>query len=509
MTDLRSLLSRGYFPIELPPPFSTHKFADVVHANQTSLPQEFSNPRATRLINHDIPRYGLYRRLLSIPNPITYHQLSKVVALNWIDISQEAHKSHYSYSKPINATKIRAIVPKYAIGAFPQEIMKTRANAKYILKTDISRCYASIYTHSIPWALHTKPTSKANRSSTQLLGNEIDKWIRYSQDGQTIGIPIGPDISLLISEVILSAVDEIIHSKLPRIKGYRYIDDYEFGLKTHDEANELLSVIRAALKEYELAVNEQKTGIIALPVPIEETWVAELRSFNIRNEPKKQKIDLIRYFDKSFDLVGQHPQEHILNYAIQRLRGEKIDSQNWGLVQSYLLQCVMVETGTLRSALFMLKEHFTQNYQIDKNSIDDVMNYQICHQSQNGYLSEIAWAVWALIYWGIPINSEATNAVSNISDSFIALLTLDAKSRGLVRGNLDTENWQKYMTLDELYGDQWLLSYEARIKGWLPSNDTSDHVKSSICFGFLQKHNVEFYDKANFDKLIEHERPMY
>ena len=34
---------------------------------------------------------------------------------------------------------------------------------QYVLHADISDCYGSIYTHSIPWALHTRPIAKAPR----------------------------------------------------------------------------------------------------------------------------------------------------------------------------------------------------------------------------------------------------------------------------------------------------------------------------------------------------------
>ncbi|MCV5837901.1 RNA-directed DNA polymerase, partial [Escherichia coli] len=73
-------------------------------------------------------------------------------------------------------------------------------------KTDISRFYHSIYTHSIAWTYHTKDISKRNRSNS-LFGNVLDKHSQDSQDGQTIGLPIGPDTSLIIAESLLSNID--------------------------------------------------------------------------------------------------------------------------------------------------------------------------------------------------------------------------------------------------------------------------------------------------------------
>jgi hypothetical protein len=38
------------------------------------------------------------------------------------------------------------------------------AGARYALVTDISSYFPTVYTHTIPWALHTKPVAKANKT---------------------------------------------------------------------------------------------------------------------------------------------------------------------------------------------------------------------------------------------------------------------------------------------------------------------------------------------------------
>ena len=50
------------------------------------------------------------------------------------------------------------------------------------------------------------------------------------------------------------------------------------------------------------------------------------------------------------------------------------------------------------------------------------------------------------------------------------------------------------MNADELYGENWLLSYEANIRGWLPT--TPDHVAADPNFGWLKSLGVSFYDLA-------------
>lgn len=59
-----------------------------------------------------------------------------------------------------------------------QKSIELALSYEYVLHTDISDCYGSIYTHSVPWALHTKTVAKANRDDNNLIGNTIDKHLR-------------------------------------------------------------------------------------------------------------------------------------------------------------------------------------------------------------------------------------------------------------------------------------------------------------------------------------------
>ena len=369
-----------------------------------------------------------------------------------------------------------------------------RATSRFILRTDISRFYPSIYTHSIPWAIHTKAFAKSNRKKANL-GNRLDRWIQNGQDGQTIGVPIGPDTSLVIAEVILSAVDIEIRKRLPSVKVMRHVDDYEFGLRSHSEAEEALAILHEALKEYELEVNTAKTSIIDLPVPVESNWVTDLRNFVFRSTPSGQKSDLIHYFDRAFLLAQDYRHDHVLKYAVQRLQTLPIDPTNWQLVENFLLQCLMVETGTFLPVLKQLIDHHNAGMNVDLATVQDVINYQLESQCPVNHGSEAAWAIWAVIRWNMKIEAGAAKAMSKMSDSVVALLALDAYYSGLIPSGLDTTLWESYLTEKELYGDQWLLAYEANMQGWLTSSGTADYVSGDQYFSILKQLGVHFYDR--------------
>ena len=193
-----------------------------------------------------------------------------------------------------------------------------RATATVLLTADVSRFYHAIYTHSISWALHTKAIAKIRRRSMRLLGNRLDLLMRNAQDGQTIGIRIGPDTSLIVAEIILAAVDRELVRAVPRLRGFRFMDDYELTLfRSHAEL--ALARLQGALANCELALNPTKTRIDDLPETIVEPWRTELSGFRIRQTPNGQASDLTAYFDRTYSLA--HAIRNISqSHAIGRLR---------------------------------------------------------------------------------------------------------------------------------------------------------------------------------------------
>lgn len=105
--------------------------------------------------------------------------------------------------------------------------------AKYVANVDISTCFPSMYTHSLPWALVGKDFAKKNRSS-QYWFNELDFYVRGTTNGETHGILIGPHASNVLSEIILVCIDNELLEK-----GWKYIrniDDYTCYVNSYEDA---------------------------------------------------------------------------------------------------------------------------------------------------------------------------------------------------------------------------------------------------------------------------------
>jgi len=95
-----------------------------------------------------------------------------------------------------------------------QKSLKLSLEFSHILQTDVVDCYGSLYTHSIPWAIHGRDESKRKRADSSLLGNKIDKLIQAGRYGQTNGISQGSALMDFIAELVLGFIDSQISQEL-------------------------------------------------------------------------------------------------------------------------------------------------------------------------------------------------------------------------------------------------------------------------------------------------------
>jgi hypothetical protein len=174
VTTTFDILNRGYFPKELPPPFSTESFARAYRSLRKSKTKE------SLCVRYSYSKYASVRRTLAIPNPAHMIELADVVARNWNALCQHCSKSPYSRTTPQVGTD-RAITGRHSLDQIAAARAEIRTGARYILKADVANFFGSIYTHAIPWAFHSKAVAKANRQTkasiskpTVLFGNLLD-----------------------------------------------------------------------------------------------------------------------------------------------------------------------------------------------------------------------------------------------------------------------------------------------------------------------------------------------
>lgn len=166
-----------------------------------------------------------------------------------------------------------------------QQSIELALEYEYVLHTDITDCYGSIYTHSIPWAIHTKPVAKANRDPNGNLGNVIDKHLRDMAFGQTNGIPQGSVLMDFIAEMVLGYADTELSIRIQQanIQDYhiiRYRDDYRIFSNNPQDAELITKILTEILIDLGMRLNAQKTlvsnNVIRDSIkPDKIYWIAE------------------------------------------------------------------------------------------------------------------------------------------------------------------------------------------------------------------------------------------
>lgn len=497
---LESILGRGYFPVELPPPFSTMEFGSYASSLNSHLPFNTNDDyRISRPEIFNLARAGSLRRELSIPNPIHYSLLTEFVLQNWSDLIARTG-SDFSLTSPTPTPTGRAISRGNPLDELPNRRARLRSKGKFSLFADVARFYPSIYTHSIAWAAHDKPTAKAafrTRPRTYLWGDRLDTLLRNCQDAQSVGIPIGPDISLVIAEMILAQVDQVLSAK--GFSGIRYIDDYELVFETQREALEARSILQGALLEFELDLNASKTRVVALPQELEEPWIGSLRDHSMLAHSRNFEKQIIRFFDHAFELSKQFPNEGVLKYAAGKMA--KVSTylpKHQELIENLLIQCAQVESGSLAFVLASILKHPNVTSEMDKVRKRMLLRV-VADGAPQRHSSEVAWAVWGCVVLGYPLTRDAVRSIVSMDDSICALLALHAKEKGLVREPKDLQPLREDLNGSALYGPRWLLAYEAPRKGWFRFTGQRDYIKADPNFSLLRAAGVSFYDRSKVE----------
>ena len=501
MPRAEALIRDGYLPPELPPAFSSASYSAIIGALRDEL--DSIGPRFSRCASHSIPRLYHARRLLGIPNPLHQLKLAILVQDHWPELDSHMRQSQLSLTRLESNPKPPRALSK--VGHFDDlEMAKVlnSSSARYVLKADLSRFYHTLYTHSIPWALHTKAIAKAKKNDRHLLGNLLDQAVRNTQDQQTLGIPVGPDTSDLISEVLGVALDLELLSRNPKLKGIRFVDDYYLYFATRSEAESALADLHGAASHFAVEINPLKTMIQELPEELLPAWKVELRSHRLSEE--QERADLLSLFSSAFQQAAKYPGNNVLKYALKQSTSRKISEQNWALYESLLLGSLVWEPSLAPTLAPVLVKYWSEGFVINSERLRETLAEVAIYHAKLRQGFEVAWALWLSKLFSLGLPENALVAVSQVDDPVVALLALDLKISGLGDA-VDTSLWSSHMRGDQLFSENWLLAYEAYVKGWLPSADGSDYINSDPFFSLLSKYSVEFYDTQTLEPAGESE----
>ena len=306
------LCTKGYFPESyvLPPNFEVSKYRRFSAKPYWDYRTKGKHPKMSEITQVHFPKTELTDRTFGIINPELHSDIAYHVGRNWgavLDTLFHAENRVCSYSFPIpldakhpgSLGKLRSGRMIYEfIEMAENDLASIAYNFETLVKTDIKNFYPSIYTHSIPWALHGKDVIKyRSRGKGQkkspnkfnlvaFFGNRLDKLFQNANDGCTNGIPIGPAVSDLIAEIVLSAVDREASKNFPKdVEVVRFKDDYRILAKRGNDARAVIKAIQESLSNFNLELNDKKTDSYDLPEGLFRPWVSRYHACNA--QPKR------------------------------------------------------------------------------------------------------------------------------------------------------------------------------------------------------------------------------
>ncbi|MFI3243181.1 MAG: antiviral reverse transcriptase Drt3b [Akkermansia sp.] len=235
------------------------------------------------------------------------------------------------------------------------ELINLEKKYKYYKSLDIARCFKSIYTHSIAWAVKDKQHIKSNlQAKRKTFENAFDELVQKSNFNETAGIPIGAEISRIFAEIIFQDIDVKLKKKLKSLNCAsfeirRYVDDYFVFYNEESTCEVIKATLVEYLKEYNLYLNKAKEEIYIRPFVNQQTLA------------KKKTREILKDFFNSYYIIDKgilrcanvikpRSKKHLLDALRSLLIGTTVDFTD---IVSYLLSIIKRELMVILEKLLL------------------------------------------------------------------------------------------------------------------------------------------------------------
>ena len=420
------LLGYGMFANKLPPVFTSVAFYDYCQANK---------PRYSGKTWQDYVYYSSMRnvnipRAFGIPTPMKYQRLCSVLKDNWDNIKQHFHRQTDRQDYMVSRIHLRKKFGRkelfemnyknWRMDGNPETdllFLKSQRASKYMVKADISTCFPSIYSHALPWAFVGKEKAKATCSNEDLWYNKIDLACSTLKNGETHGLLIGPFASNLLSEVILTVVDNKLYEK-----GYRYyrnIDDYDCYVDSYETAQRFIRDLEEELKEFDLSLNHKKTVIVPLPVAMAEKWIHKLNSYYAIAKDAINYNEVNAYLDLALGLVIESGNSAVLNYAIKTLAGKNLKEN----AKELAARRIMHMSDIYPYLVQLMEEYVFAPYNVGKDEIKAYSDALYADSKESHNYEAISYAIYYSLKYDFLLEEIDMTWVIERGDCVLLLMT--------------------------------------------------------------------------------------
>lgn len=483
------LVGYGLVGEKLPPVFSSESFLKLCKRKRHNFGV---NKEGHGFITYRYAQNHHSYRLFGIPNPMAHELLCAEIRDHWEEIKKYFEKvtqmQHHKVSRlhlrkrPKKKFLFEMNYKNWKVDGEP--VPRMLLGARFCVLTDISKCFPSIYTHAVEWALAGKESVKERRR--QNIGGgweeEIDKRLRCMTNNETHGILIGPHVSNLISEMVLCRIDSELSEKWNYV---RYIDDIECYVSTRDDAENFIRDFDRSLSKYGLSRNTSKTKILDLPKSLQPSWVRALKRYPLPKEGELLPYSVASAFmDYVIDLEHQEDNLAVFNYAMKIISRRRVPKK----AAEYLIN-ICSHLASIYPYLMAHLENFMESLNcVDKSLLKQLSDMVYSRSINEGNYYSTYYVLYFAVKYGFELDAFNIDEVINSEDcmfKFFAMIYCRKKNKTAWTSMLkkNAEELEKQGEFD----NNWIFCYEV-----LKENQLSGDWK------YLKKEKVMFYDEAAF-----------
>lgn len=494
-TKIRDLLiSKGFFPEVLPPCFDSEDLVRALKGKVSTIEERRFNKRSAAYIRYSGTKHDGHRRAYGSVNPIPYFSACGFISAHWKTFEARFKSSQLSLESMRlgRPNEDRAVVVP-TLSELNQRMASKLRFSPYVLKTDISQFFPSIYTHTISWVAHGREAAKANqaRESKIAVFNGLDWFSQQCQSSQTRGVVVGPDAFRIIAEFIGSAIDRELCERAGAILvgGVRHVDDFYLGVRNEIDASVVLSHLRDILQTYELQINDNKTKILCGLDAVDDIWAQELRkvSLTIWSE------NFSYAFDKAHEIARSVSSQSPIKLILRRFDVAKCyRGSHWESIESKLQRALWHYGHCTDYVCLLLAKRYASGEEIDKTGWSETVAALLKRHIAFNQHHEIVWLLWVSFVCELTLSNELLSQVCLVQNSHVSALLVAAYTKGRLSKKPSIRLGASLATAD----DNWLLNLVGRSLGYSKAKFSGDYSEE---FEHLAEKRVEL---INFEKHI-------
>jgi hypothetical protein len=505
-----ALIRSNYFPRELPPAITTRTYAEFCKTNYSFLKTAQSGliSKTTNYETFTAPRTGVGRRNLALVHPLSQAGLSLLITQHRTKIRKIISESGTSLYR----TEENMAASKAFLGLDFQKWRNAKASTyseyQFVLQADISRFFYTVYTHSIPWSIIGKDKVKAwlaTKKKKKLdahWSNGFDVALQSCQSRETFGIPVGPDTSRLIAELLLAGIekDKDLQSFLTTQPAFRLVDDLIVGFEDESNARKCLGALRRALWKFNLQLNDEKTAVLPSRAIFREKWEFEHNAIVVSDvDVAKQEGDIYRLIDLTLRYCAEQKSDCPAIWTCTRLGRLKTVGPNFAIILDALFRLSLeFPRCTSHVAGFVINHQLLcvgPSKQRTLRWIKAMLKLHLPH----GHDFEVSWCFVVCGVLKFVIGKDDLPSTKSMPNAIVFAMLGLLHEKGLLALPLSAWPWRAYLKKRGIYSEGWLPFFEAVRRKWTKDKKLIGAIKSDPILSKMLTEGVTFLEDQIFD----------